>query len=332
MGLHASPTCALVFGEQGDGATGWMVGGAHQGLACMFTMMNRARLSTGLQGIAAAERATQAAYSYARERVQGRPPGATAPRPIIEHPDVRRMLLSMRADTLAARALAYAAAVALDRAQRDPDPTRRTVAADRGALLTPMVKAWCTDIGVDVASTAIQVHGGLGYVEESGITQLLRDVRIAPIYEGTNGIQAQDLVGRKIVRDGGAAALALLDEVAGEVAAAAARPRLAGPAQQALAAIDTVRRLLAWILEDRRADADRLAAAAPILSAFAATVAGTLLLKGAALDDATAPPDLIAVAGIFAANRLVAAAGAEQQVHGLLEPMAASDALLAYWP
>jgi 3-(methylsulfanyl)propanoyl-CoA dehydrogenase len=223
FGIHASPTCVLAYGE-GDGAIGWLVGEENRGLELMFTMMNHARLNVGVEGVAIAERAYQQARQFARERVQGRPLGAAAgagPLPILHHPDVRRMLLWMRAATEAMRALGYYAASLIDRGRRDPDDAARERAQRRADLLIPVVKAWCTDLGVAVASTGIQVHGGMGYVEETGAAQHLRDARIAPIYEGTNGIQANDLVGRKLAADGGAAALRLAAEMRQEAAALA---------------------------------------------------------------------------------------------------------------
>jgi hypothetical protein len=190
----------------------------------MFTMMNAARLNVGLQGVAIAERANQQARDFARTRVQGWPLG-TAPTgeapPIIHHPDVRRMLLWMRTATEAMRALAYYAAAMIDRARRHPEAAARRAAQRRADLLIPVVKAWCTDLGIAVASTGIQVHGGMGYIEETGAAQHLRDARIAPIYEGTNGIQANDLVGRKLARDRGEAAAALIAEMRATVSALA---------------------------------------------------------------------------------------------------------------
>src|SRR6516165_5212235 len=215
LGIHGSPTCVLAYGED-EGAVGWRIGEENRGLECMFTMMNAARLNVGLQGVAIAERAYQQARDFARTRVQGRPLGA-APndeaRPIIYHPDVRRMLLWMRTATEAMRALAYYAAATIDQSRRHPEATERRAAQHRADLLIPLVKAWCTDLGVAVASTGIQVHGGMGYVEETGAAQHLRDARIAPIYEGTNGIQANDLVGRKLALDGGETAGALIAEM-----------------------------------------------------------------------------------------------------------------------
>jgi 3-(methylthio)propanoyl-CoA dehydrogenase len=212
LGIHASPTCVLAY----EDAIGWRIGEENHGIEYMFTMMNNARLNVGVQGLAVAERAYQQARQYARSRVQGHPLGTAAGNgasPIVDHPDVKRMLLSMRAATEAMRAMTYYAAGQIDHARRDPDERARVAAQDRADLLIPVVKAWCTDLGVAVASTGIQVHGGVGYVEETGAAQYLRDARIAPIYEGTNGIQANDLVGRKLARDRGAAVAALLPEI-----------------------------------------------------------------------------------------------------------------------
>jgi hypothetical protein len=216
LGIHASPTCVMSYGD-GGGAIGTLVGEENRGLEAMFVMMNTARLHVGLQGVAIAERAYQQARAYARERVQGKPVTTRdgAHLPIVHHPDVRRMLLSMRAASEAARALAYYTAGQADRARHHPEAASRANAQARLDLLTPVVKAWCTDLGVEVASTGIQVHGGMGFIEETGAAQHLRDGRIAPIYEGTNGIQANDLVGRKLLRDQGAAMADLVAEMRG---------------------------------------------------------------------------------------------------------------------
>jgi 3-(methylthio)propanoyl-CoA dehydrogenase len=215
LGIHASPTCVMSYGE-GEGAVGWRIGDENRGLEAMFTMMNSERLGVGVQGVAIAERAYQQARDYARNRVQGTPVGTPrdsgAAPPIVHHPDVRRMLLWMKAATEAIRALAYLAAAAID-AGRVTTGEAQFRAQRRADLLIPVVKAWCTDLGVEVASTGIQVHGGMGYIEETGAAQYLRDARIAPIYEGTNGIQANDLVGRKLGRDRGEAARVLIAEM-----------------------------------------------------------------------------------------------------------------------
>jgi acyl-CoA dehydrogenase len=196
LGIHGSPTCTMRFGDEG-GATGFLVGEENKGLACMFTMMNNARLHVGMQGVAIAERATQHAIAYARERRQGSAAGEQTA-PIIEHPDVRRMLLDMKARTAAARAVCFETARALDLARHGRDDVERRANADLAALLTPVAKAFSTDMGTAVASLGIQVHGGMGYIEETGAAQHLRDARICQIYEGTNGIQAIDLVTRKL--------------------------------------------------------------------------------------------------------------------------------------
>ena len=214
LGIHASPTCVMSFGDQG-GAIGYLVGQENKGLAHMFTMMNEARQKVGIQGLAIAERAYQQAREYAKERVQGRlasskSGGAVA---IIHHPDVQRMLLTMKSQIEAMRAFAYVMAADMDRAHRDPDAGERTRRQARVDLLIPVLKAWCTELGVEIASTGVQVHGGMGYIEETGACQFLRDARIAPIYEGTTGIQAADLAGRKLASDGGAAMAALIAEM-----------------------------------------------------------------------------------------------------------------------
>src|ERR1700758_2405147 len=223
LGIHASPTCTMVYGDHG-GATGFLVGEENRGMACMFTMMNQARLAVGLQGVAIAEHAAQQALAYARERRQGRAGGSgsgsqSGASPIIAHPDVKRMLMTMRTLTRAARAICYATAVALDRAQRSPDEAARKAAHERASLLTPVAKAFSTDIGSEVASLGVQVHGGMGFIEETGAAQHFRDARIAQIYEGTNGIQAIDLVTRKLPLSGGAAVGGYLDELRATVAA-----------------------------------------------------------------------------------------------------------------
>ncbi len=256
MGIHASPTCVMSYGDDG-GATGWLVGPEMGGMRSMFTMMNNARLNVALQGVGISEASTQRAVAYALERKQGRRgPDKVA---IAEHPDVRRMLVRMRALTTAARSLTYYAFAQVDRGTRgDRD------AANRAEILTPLAKAWATDIGCEVASIGIQVHGGMGFVEETGAAQYLRDARIAPIYEGTNGIQAADLVGRKLELDGGGAFDMLIADIRDE----AHDPRL-----QALA--DSVEVAAASF---RSAEPDeRLAGSVPFLTMCAVLVAGWLL-------------------------------------------------------
>ena len=262
VGIHASPTCVMEL----DGAVGELVGDEHQGMPQMFTMMNKARLLVGLEGLAVAERAYQQAATFAAERRQGRRPdtesGAQAP--IAEHPDVRRMLLDMRARTEAMRGLLYLNAAASDRGARHPDPEQRQLARQRAELLTPVSKAWCSDQGVEVASLGIQVHGGMGFVEETGAAQHWRDSRIAPIYEGTNGIQAIDLVGRKVPMDNGAPLAALLEEMAG----------LDRNLDEAAAAVAEAAR---W-LGDHPGD-DALAGATPFLQMLGLTVGGWVMAR-----------------------------------------------------
>jgi acyl-CoA dehydrogenase len=212
MGIRASPTCSMVLGER-EGALGWLIGKRHEGLACMFTMMNTMRLGVGIHSLGLAERALQLARTHAHERLQGRGPTGPAQRPIIEHADVRRMLLQMKALTQAARGLVYVTAATLDVAQLADDAAARTVATNRASLLTPIVKAWVSEVGNEVASLGVQVHGGTGYVDDAEISQVYRDSRIGPIFEGTNYIQAQDLLGRKIVRDRAETLNALLDDI-----------------------------------------------------------------------------------------------------------------------
>ncbi len=215
MGIHASPTAVLAFGD-GGGAIGYLVGEENRGLEYMFIMMNEARFGVGVQGLAVADRAYQLALAWAKDRVQGK--DATAPKgpsvPIIRHPDVRRMLMSMKSRVEAMRALAYVVAAMIDQAHRAPDETARASAHAGVDLLIPILKAWCTETGIEVASTGIQVHGGMGFIEETGASQHLRDARITAIYEGTTGIQANDLVGRKVLRDGGRSMAALIGQIA----------------------------------------------------------------------------------------------------------------------
>jgi acyl-CoA dehydrogenase len=218
MGLHGSPTCTLTYGDKG-GAVGYLIGQENRGLQCMFTMMNNARLVVGIQGVGVGDAAFQRARAYAADRRQGRPAGMDQSEAvaIIEHPDIRRELMMIRAQTTAARALCHLTAAALDRAhansEDNDDEDTRSKAQGRADLLTPLAKAYSTDTGVDGASRGIQVHGGMGFIEETGAAQLLRDVRVAAIYEGTNGIQAIDLVTRKLPQDGGRVVAALVDDL-----------------------------------------------------------------------------------------------------------------------
>jgi alkylation response protein AidB-like acyl-CoA dehydrogenase len=220
MGIHASPTCVLSFGDKGQ-CEGFLVGKENEGLAAMFTMMNYMRLGVGVQGVGLAERSYQKSVSYARERIQGGAPGQKGRVPIIRHPDIRRMLLLMRSLTQASRAVCVYTGSCLDRGGHGADPELAAVMQARAELLTPIAKAWCTEVALETTSYGIQIHGGMGYVEETGVAQFYRDARIAPIYEGTNGIQAMDLVGRKLLRDGGASVSEFVSEMRGLDAALA---------------------------------------------------------------------------------------------------------------
>ena len=256
LGIHASPTCVMSYGDHG-GATGWLVGPENGGMRAMFTMMNNARLNVGLQGVGVAERATQRAVAYALERKQGQ--RNRLPVAIADHPDVRRMLLRMRSLTTGARALVYYAFGQVDRAARGDKE-----AAARAEVLIPLAKAWGTDVGCEVASLGIQVHGGMGFIEETGAAQHLRDARIAPIYEGTNGIQAADLVSRKLGLDGGLA----FDGLVADIRAEAEDPRL-------IALTDVVE-VAAASMRDAAPD-DRLAGSYPFLTMCSVLVAGWLV-------------------------------------------------------
>ena len=265
LGLHGSPTAVMEY----SGAQGWLVGAENGGMAAMFTMMNNARLGVGVQGIGAAEGAYQHALAYAMDRKQGKAGGSGT---IIEHADVRRMLASMKADIFAARSIALMNAVAIDMAAATGDDAWRA----RAAFLTPVGKAFGTDVGIDVANTGLQVHGGMGYIEETGAAQYARDVRVTAIYEGTNGIQAMDLVARKLM-DGGEAAFAILDEIeAGADAAKANRPDLANAVWNAAASL---RETTEWLVEQDLTD--RFAGAVPYLRAFARVLGGHAHLAAA---------------------------------------------------
>src|SRR5882724_9842419 len=320
LGIHASPTCTMVYGDHG-GATGFLVGEENRGMVCMFTMMNQARLSVALQGVAIAERASQQALAYARERKQGRAPGVeSGSSPIIAHPDVKRMLLTMRALTRAARALSYATAVAIDRAQRSPDAAARQAAHERASLLTPVAKAFSTDIGSEVASLGVQVHGGMGYIEETGAAQHYRDARIAAIYEGTNGIQAIDLVTRKLPLADGATVTAYLGEIKRTVANVKATndPAFGATGARLGDAVDALDRATAWLLGQLGKSPDAaLSGATPYLRLFASAAGGCALaeeaLAGIRLDDADAT-GRVALARFFAENIAVQAGGLETTV------------------
>ena len=335
LGIHGSPTCTMIFGDHG-GATGFIVGEENAGMACMFTMMNRARLGVGLQGVGIAERATQQALAYARERRQGRTAGmpATESAPIIAHADIKRTLMSMRALTQAARSICYATAMALDRAERGADKGARETAHARASLLTPVAKAFSSDIGVEVASLGVQVHGGMGFIEETGAAQLLRDARIAPIYEGTNGIQAIDLVTRKLPLAGGTAVEAYIGELRRTVEAVNAinDPALGWTGVRLEDAVESLARTTAWLLAQlERNVQEALAGATPYLRLFAVASGGCLLAQQAIaalrLNVDAAPR--IALARFFAENFAVQAAALERTVVEGAGGVLGADAALA---
>ena len=312
LGIHGSPTCVMAY----EDATAELVGQPNQGLAHMFVMMNAARLAVGMEGVGIAERAYQHALAYARERRQGRSIWTgEANAPIIDHPDVRRMLSVMKAKVAAARAICLSTGVAADLARHAPDEAERRRWKGREDLFTPIAKAWSTDVGVEVASMGVQVHGGMGFIEETGAAQYYRDARIAPIYEGTNGIQAMDLVGRKLGQDGGESAKALIAEMK-ETAARLPKLYSGKPAERFVNAVEAVEDATLWLL-DRKADprgaADVLAAADGYLKLLGDVVGGWMLAKGAlaareVLDGGEGDPawleGRIALYEVYAANVL----------------------------
>ncbi len=281
LGIHGSPTCVMSYGDDG-GAIGWLIGAEGAGMRNMFTMMNNARLSVGLEGMAIAERAYQQAIDYAKERVQGAAVGSEpgTDSPIIDHPDVRRMLMTQRSWIDAMRCLIYANAAAIDRADSGgPDAEGAKELTD---LLIPLSKGLCTDLGCELTSLAVQIHGGMGYVEETGIAQHFRDARIAPIYEGTNGIQAADLVGRKLPMRGGAVITEQLDVFEQRAKLLGADAELEGFGRSLETTVAAARRATEWLLQRGRENpADLLAGSAPYLRMLGTVVCGGLLAKAA---------------------------------------------------
>jgi len=282
LGIHASPTCVLQFGDNG-GATGYIVGEENSGMRYMFTMMNQARLAVGLEGLAVADRAYQQALDYALERMQGRradtPKGESVP--IIDHPDVRRMLMTMKAYIEAMRCMIYLNAKSIDIAHHHPDQDERTRGSELTDLLTPLSKSWCTDLGNELTSLGIQIHGGMGFVEETGAAQHYRDIRIAGIYEGTNGIQAIDLVGRKLSMRKGDVVRELLLEI-NETASELHSADLEGIGRPLEDAVQDMQAATEWLIENGGASTDDgLAGATPYLRMFGTTVGGWLLAKSA---------------------------------------------------
>jgi alkylation response protein AidB-like acyl-CoA dehydrogenase len=309
LGIHASPTCVMSYGDNGD-CIGEMVGRENAGLAAMFTMMNAARINVGSQGVQIAERALQQAQEYARERVQSARAGSPdkSPVPIVEHPDVRRMLLRMRALTEGARALLYYTAGQVDRGALGDEPAQA-----RADCLVPLIKAWGSDIGVEVASLGVQVHGGMGFIEETGAAQHYRDARIAPIYEGTNGIQAADLVTRKLSYQGGDALRALFADAVRETDG-----ELRALAEDCSAVVE-------WMIADASLD-DRLAGSVPFLAMAATTIAGWQLQRQAKLADGALAQTKPVVAAYFADQIAAEARGLKRSAMAGAAPLYALDA------
>lgn len=330
VGIHASPTCVMEY----DGATGWLIGAENKGLACMFTMMNSARLNVGLEGVAVGEAAWQTAFDYAQERKQGKAAGVDGAAPILHHADVRRMLTTMRAKVMAARAICYATGVAADLANVAETPEAREQARLREELLTPIAKAWSTDMGVEVASLGVQVHGGMGFMNETLAAQLYRDARIAPIYEGTNGIQAIDLVGRKLSMSDGAAMTAMqadIDQTARE-ARETNDPNLVQIADRLVDANKALSEATDWMTRTMKEDRDvALAGATAYLALAGDVIGGHFLTRGAIEARAETGPlrgRMTALAGFFAETSLAAAQGAVASItQGGQAMLAESDAL-----
>jgi acyl-CoA dehydrogenase len=282
LGIHASPTCVMAFGDHG-GAAGHLIGKPNEGLAAMFTMMNYMRLGVGVQGMGVAERSYQRCVAFARERLQGKAPGERGRVAIIRHPDVRRMLLVMRTLTQASRALCYYAAACLDRAAHGTEAGVAEAMQARADLLTPIAKAWCTESAQESTSLGIQIHGGMGYVEETGVAQHFRDVRIASIYEGTNGIQAGDLIGRKLLRDGGATVAALVSEMRSVDAPLANAGEVFNGVRAALSrGLDEVVQASTFVLTGDKRDPDLAGASAMnYLMLLGTVIGGWQLTRGA---------------------------------------------------
>ncbi len=322
LGIHASPTCVMQYGEA-DGAVGYLIGAENRGLNTMFFMMNQARLAVGVQGVAIAERATQHAEAYARERRQGAKFGGKAGEmvAIIEHADIRRSLLHMKAMTQASRMICLATAGEIDMSHLSDDAELRASASARGALLTPVAKAFSTDASLEVASIGVQIHGGMGFIEETGAAQYLRDARILPIYEGTNGIQAMDLVMRKLPLGGGAVMKAYLDDLSrmvGEVAASN-QPDLVRVAEKLGAAVKALAFATHWMGEQLAANPEMaLASATPYLRLFGIASGGAYLGRSAAaaLREGGIEGRAVMLARYFAENIATEAPGLAETVTG----------------
>ena len=336
MGIHGSPTCTMIYGDEG-GAVGWLIGEENRGLACMFTMMNAARLAVGVQGVALADRATQQALSYARDRKQGKAAGDAGQgmSPIVLHPDVQRMLMTMRAKTQAARLICLMTANAIDISHRAEDAQARKQAAERAGLLTPVAKAFSTDIGNEVASMGVQVHGGMGFIEETGAAQHMRDVRIAGIYEGTNGIQAIDLIARKLTLSSGEAMRHEIGQMRATVAALRATnaPAFGHMADRLGDCVESFVRATEWCVSALASRVpDALAAATPYLRLFGLARGGTGLADLALAAHGLSPDGTdrahasrVVVARFFAEHVAIESSGLELSV---MDPEAVHAAAL----
>jgi 3-(methylthio)propanoyl-CoA dehydrogenase len=335
MGIHASPTCTMSYGDHG-GAVGWIIGEPNKGLTYMFTMMNSARLNVGLQGVAVADAAFQKAHDYAMERKQGRAEGWTeaGPSPIFHHADVRRMLMTMKSKVTAARAICHMTAVASDLSEYATTPQARKAAKAREELLTPIAKGWSTDMGVEIASLGVQIHGGMGFVEDGGAAQFYRDARIAAIYEGTNGIQAIDLVNRKLTMDNGEPIAALISDMrlTAQACEAANNEQIRWVGKRLNDSIDVLSEASDWLIRAQAGNSkrDALAGATPFLKLAGDVTGGWTLAKGALaalahlqgkIGDAAFMTSRISLAGFFAENVLA-------QVHGLLASVTAGSDVL----
>ena len=336
LGIHASPTCVMIYGDGfkgsgvGTGAIGYLIGEENRGLNCMFTMMNNARLNVGIQGVAIAEAAYQHALAYARERKQGKAPGASGDgmSPIVEHPDVMRNLLTMKSMIRAARGICYSCAHALDMAKATEGDEHKHW-AERANILTPIAKAFSTDIGVEVASIGVQVHGGMGFIEETGAAQFLRDARINPIYEGTNGVQAIDLVTRKLPLSDGAAVLGYIGELReiAESVRGANHPEFGDTADKLNAALDDAETATKWMLEALKDGkvSEALAGATPYLRLFGLAAGGAYLAKAGL---SGAKEEHAVLARFFAENFLGETSGLKTTVTEGAESLLNARALL----
>jgi alkylation response protein AidB-like acyl-CoA dehydrogenase len=326
-GIKASPTCVLSYGDDG-GAVGYLIGEENHGMAYMFTMMNQARLGVGLEGLALIERAYQQSLEYSIVRKQGRAPGAPAGEssPIVQHPDVKRMLVTMKSTIEALRRIIYWNAACLDIAAHHPDAVEREKAADIAALLTPISKGWGTDMSVDLTGMAVQIHGGMGFIEETGVAQHYRDARITTIYEGTNGIQAMDLVGRKLGMKGGAVVLSLFDDMDVMEAKIVKHPELAASAAELKKAIAAVRETTQWFFANATNQTAVLSGATPYLRQLSTLVGGYVMAKSAHVAVHSDMPEHEKEAKVntarFFCEQLLPA------VHGLSGAVMGDDALL----